>query len=92
MSPFTAIGGIMPRGLFFFPISQERTPAINVASDPPIMSTGPRLFGLMRFAMKHPSVTPGMVAAEKIGRIVKTSAILTWIGPYAMFAKGAGRH
>jgi len=81
INPLTTIGGMMPKYLFFFPISLLKMPAIKVASVPPMISIGPKAPGLKRFARKHPIVTPGTVPMLNAGRIVNTSASRNWIGP-----------
>ena len=52
--------------------------ATKVASVPKMMS---KILPVMRFATRHPTVSPGMAAGVKKGRIVKTSETRNWIMP-----------
>ena len=49
-----------------------------MAKVPNIKSTA---FGEPRFYIRQPTISPGIAAGVKIGRIVKTSDNLNWIGP-----------
>ena len=65
----------------------EKIPAITVASVPPMISTGPKLSGFIRFDTRHPTASPGIMLNEKIGNTVIASDILACTGPYEIGAR-----